>query len=183
MKKLVLGLMVFGSLASFAETNSNIIKLQNPLHPETGLPFSGQNSQRLDGVCKSLGFETYLFNSARRSRLSEDTVVVDGDGQVISMPVFQPIVEIWCKGKAQSPAFQGIVKVKNPIHIESNLPFSTRNAQSFNGVCRYLGHSSYIASSARSTGKIEDTMVLDADGNPIIYRDEFESLAELSCIH
>ncbi len=182
MKKLLIGLLALGSMSAFAETNTNIIKLQNPLQPETQLPFSAQSVQRLDGVCKSLSYANYVYDSARRSNQLTDTVLVNGDGQVISMPKFEPLVEIWCEGKGQSPALQGIVRIKNPVHSESKLPFSIRNAQRFDGVCKYLGYSDYIGSSARRTGHNEDTVVLDGDGKPTIVRDWFESLEELSCI-
>ncbi len=177
MKKIIIGLVALSSLTAFAKSD----KLINPFEPTTKLPFSAQNVQRLDGVCKSLGYQSYVFDTARRTAHLEDSVLVNADGLIAAMPKFETISEIECEGTSSLPSQQKIITQKNPANKETGLRYSIRNAQSFDGVCRQLGHSGYVEASARRTGHNEDTVVVDSEGSTTIVKDWFESLAELSC--
>ena len=179
MKKIIIGLIALSSISAFAKS----AKLINPLEPTTNLPFSAQNVQRLDGVCKSLGYQAYVFDTARRSSRLEVSVLVSGDGRIAAMPNFQTISEIECEGTSSLPSQQKIITLKNPTNKETGLHYSIRNAQRFDGVCKQLGHSGYVEDSARRTGHNEDTVDVDSEGNTTIVKDWFESLAELSCYH
>ncbi|MCM0607018.1 MAG: hypothetical protein KA715_13085 [Xanthomonadaceae bacterium] len=181
MKRLCIAIVLFGSSHSLALAEDQIVKLQNPVHPSLGIPFSAGNPTEIDGVCKALGYQNYIFDSARRSKEVVDVVQVNFDGITISNPKHNPIVEIWCSGSLTPPSDPGFTVIPQPIHKEVGLPFAAWQNQDFQGVCKYLGFSSYLDDSARRNKSLEDTVLVDEQGNLNNARASSYRLVTLTC--
>ncbi len=177
MKKLLIGLLVFGSISSFAKVEV----LTDPINPYTKEFFSDESN--LDGVCISMGFDggvvadTVSHGRPDYRRVTE----VNSGGNIVSTNVTNPrsysnrvpgyINEIGCEGEGMLK--ENFIVLEFPQYNEANLNYLANSDE--DGVCISKGFlkgavaNSIVSDSVGYSWISDKKVVVGHSGSPVPY--------------
>jgi DNA-binding transcriptional regulator of glucitol operon len=192
MKRLLAGLLLLNSLSVFAsemqieevmlDTGEITALITEPKYPDSNLPVRFNYWKHQDGVCKLLGYQKAVDQSAIFSNSSERVLVLDENGKIVRSIYENKVTSIVCINKVAEAQGAKLSIVNEPKHSDSNLPVRFNYWKHQDGVCKLLGYQKAVDQSAIFSNSSERVLVLDENGK-IVRSSYANKVTSIVCIN